>query len=127
MAKASIAYSEYHTMEAFGRALGTQARLGVGHDLLNVFGDVIGILLCKIVSKNKGEHIRTQQIQPHPRRGLSAESCIRYNKDQVKVHFANIHMQGFISKRFFTNHFYDPSDSTVLGKPLWIYRTSRPS
>jgi hypothetical protein len=53
MAKASIASSEYHTMEAFGRALGTQARLGVGHDLLNVFGDVIGILLCKIVSKTR--------------------------------------------------------------------------
>jgi hypothetical protein len=30
IAKASIASSEYHTMEAFGRALGTQARLGVG-------------------------------------------------------------------------------------------------
>jgi hypothetical protein len=53
IAKASIASSEYHTMEAFGRALGTQARLGVGHDLLNVFGNVIGILLCKKVSKTR--------------------------------------------------------------------------
>jgi hypothetical protein len=51
IAKASIASSEYHTMEAFGRGPGTQARLGVEHNLLNVFGDVIGILLCKIVSK----------------------------------------------------------------------------
>jgi hypothetical protein len=53
IAKASIASSEYHTMEAFGRALSTQARLGVRHDLLNVFGNVIGILLCKIVSKTR--------------------------------------------------------------------------
>jgi hypothetical protein len=40
-------------MEAFGRGPGYTGRLGVGHDLLNVFGNVIGILLCKIVSRTR--------------------------------------------------------------------------
>jgi hypothetical protein len=34
------------------------------------------------------------------------------------VHFANLLMQGFISKRFFANHFHNPSNSNVLSKPL---------
>jgi hypothetical protein len=32
-------------------------------------------------------------------------------------------MQGFIFKKVFANQFYNPSDSVVLRKPLWDYRT----
>src|SRR6185437_8632113 len=35
--------------------------------LLNVFGNEVWVFLCK--NLERGEYIRTQQVQPHPRRG----------------------------------------------------------
>jgi hypothetical protein len=50
-----------------------------------------------------------------PTEGLISRSCTRYIKDQVKFHLqTHLLMQGFISKKFFANHFYNPSNSVVL-------------
>jgi hypothetical protein len=50
-----------------------------------------------------------------------------YNKEQVKFYLqTHLLMQGFIFEKVFANQFYNQSDSVVLRKPLWNYRTPCP-
>jgi hypothetical protein len=58
--------------------------------------------------------------------GLISRSCTGYIKHQVKVYLqTHLLMQGFVFEKVFANHFYNPSNSVVLRKPIWDYRTPR--
>jgi hypothetical protein len=82
-------------------ALGTQARLGVGQRSTRRLRECNrDPPLKKIVSKTRMSTNVLSKSNPTHGRAYKAESCIGYNKDRVKVHFANLPMQGFISKRF---------------------------
>jgi hypothetical protein len=59
--------------------------------------------------------------------GLISRSYTRYIKNQVKVYLqTHLLMQGFIFEKVFANHFYNPSSSVALRKPIRDYRTPRP-
>ena len=56
-----------------------QARLGAGrYPLLNVVGYKVWIFFSK--NKKWGEYKRTQQVQPHPRRGYKQNIMLRINQ-----------------------------------------------
>jgi hypothetical protein len=120
IAKASKASSKYHAMEDLWgdhESTGTVGcRAATTRRLLELSLDPP----LKNNSLSKGEYIRTQQVQPHPRRGLWTDHAQDiYIKDQVKVYLqTHLLMQGFIFEKVFANHFYNPSNSVVLRKPI---------
>ena len=65
--------------------------------LLKVLGNKVWIFVCKKLSK--GEYERTQQVQPHPRRGYIRLICI--GKSRIRLRF-NLQKNDIICGGLFT-------------------------
>jgi hypothetical protein len=127
IAKASKASLEYHTMEALcgdSESTGTVGCRAATYSTSS--GTKSGSSSEKQLVKQGWAKTYSTSSAP-PTEGLINRSCTWYIKDQVKVYLqTHLLMQGFILEKVFANHFYNPSNSIVLGKPLWDYRTPRP-
>ena len=80
--------------------------------LLSVIRNEVWIFLCK--NKGWGEYKRTQQVQPHPRRGNKQNNVHGNSRIRLRFSFAEkqYFMQGFIWKKAFSKtSFLVPSNT----------------
>jgi hypothetical protein len=125
IAKASKASSEYHVMEASYWDPESTSTVGCRVAAYSTSsGTKSGSSSEKQLIKQGWVHTYSTSSTP-PSEGLIRRSCTWYIKDQVYLQ-THLLMQGFIFEKVFANHFYNTSNSVVLRKPLWDYRTPRP-
>jgi hypothetical protein len=101
IAKASKASSEYHTMEALCGGPEYTGKVGCRAATYSTSSGTKSGSSSKKQLVSKGEYKCTQQVQPHPRRGLRADHAQDISRIRLRFIYKHIYScRGSFPKRF---------------------------